>query len=275
MRHAWLVVWALSVGVGVARAEEAKKPAAAQAAQAAQADKAAQASESAEQLLDRAGQIRRQSFKKSGEEKRKILEDAISAYGVVAERHAQDERSCAEAAFRIGELQRSLGDTAAAAAAFELAASRGKAAPRFASRAQNELAHILRRAGKPNEAIAAYRRVLDEYPNEEGEGAKALTWIGRIQERAGDGAAARSTWMSIAEKTPTQAVAAVRAADLAALSLLKAGNKDDARNVIDAVRKRFADSPYWTADVEEALGRMRSLRQLDGGSAPAEADDDE
>lgn len=263
VRHVWLIVWALASIAGFARAEEAGKAATAKAA------------ESAEQVLDRAGQIRRQSFKKTGEEKRKILEEAIATYGAVSVQFAQDERACAEAAFRIGELQRSLGDTAAAAAAFEQAAARGKAAPRFAARAQNELAHILRRAGKPNEAIAAYRRVLDEFPHEETEGAKSLTWIGRVQERAGDGASARSTWLSIADKTPTQAVAAVRAADLAALSLLKAGNKDDARKVIEAVRKRFADSPYWTADVEEALGRMRSARQLDGSAAPAETDDDE
>lgn len=264
MRHAWLIVCAMSFAVGIARAEDAPKAAASKAA------------DNAEQALDRAGQIRRQSFKKSGEEKRKILEDAIAAYGAVGSQFAQDERACAEAAFRIGELQRSLGDTAAAAEAFERAVALGKAAPRFAARAQNELGHLLRRAGKPTEAIAAYRRVLDEYPHEETEGAKALTWIGRIQERSGDGAAARSTWMSLADKTPTQAVAAVRAADLAAMSLLKAGNKDEARKIIDSVRKRFADSPYWTADVEEALGRMRSARQLDGATGgTAESDDDE
>jgi tetratricopeptide (TPR) repeat protein len=275
MRHAWLFVCALSFVSGIAGAQDTAKAAKSAPSPTEKTEKTEKPGESAEQALDRAGQIRRQSFKKSGEEKRKILEDAITAYGAVVESFAGDDRACAEAAFRIGELQRTLGDSASAAAAFEQAAARGKAAPRFAARAQNEIGHLLRRAGKPNEAIAAYRRILDEFPHEETEGAKALTWIGRIQERSGDGAAARTTWLSIADKTPTQAVSAVRAADLAALSLLKAGNQDDARKLIEGIRKRFADSPYWTADVEEALGRMRSVRQLDGRESGGASDDDE
>jgi TolA-binding protein len=273
VRHTWTILMVLALLPAFARAGEGEKtPADAPAAQAAQA---AKSDESAEQLLDRAGQIRRQSFKKTGEEKRKILEESIAAYGAVAERFPKDERSCAEAAYRIGELHRSLGDTAAAAEAFEKVAAFGKSAPRYAARALNELGHILRRSGKGAEAIGSYQRVVAEFDNEETEGAKALIWIGKIQERAGDVESARKTWLSVAEKTPTQAVSAVRAADLAAVALLKGGQKDEARKVIEAVRKRFADSPYWTADVEEALEKMRAAKQLDGKAAGATADADE
>ncbi|MFG0320402.1 MAG: hypothetical protein ACF8XB_24235, partial [Planctomycetota bacterium JB042] len=100
----------------------------------------------AERLLAAARQTKRTAHRKTGEEKRRILEETVAAYRLVLERHGDQGDLCAEAAFRVGEIERTLGDALASRAAFEAAAARGGDAPRFAARAENELGHLARRA---------------------------------------------------------------------------------------------------------------------------------
>ncbi len=235
--------------------------------------------------LEHAKQARRASFKTSGEERRKILESVIAEYQVVLDRFASEFGACAEAAFRIGELKRSLGDTAGAKDAFEKTSNMGKQAPRFAARALAELGHLARRTGDDAAAKAIYQRVMSEYPKNDVEGVKALTWIGKIEAKRGNAKEAREIWMSLADKFPSQPIAAVRAADLAALAALKNGDRSDAEAIVSATQARFSsdneDQAWWSPEVEEALNRMRAPEKLAGNgsrgaskSAPTKSDDD-
>lgn len=244
------------------------------------------ATASAAAQLDHAKQARRASYHTSGEEKRRVLESVIAEYQVVLDRFAQDFGACAEASFRIGELKRSLGDTAGAKAAFEKTSSMGKQAPRFAARALNELGHLARRSGDDAGAKAIYQRVLEEYAKNDVEGVKALTWLGKIESKRGNASGARELWLSIADKFPSQPIAAIRAADLAALAATKDGDRGGAEKIVASTRARFSsdneDQAWWSPEVEEALNRMKSARALDGKTAHApgaaaagEADDDD
>lgn len=227
---------------------------------------------SAAEQLDIAQKTKRQAVKKSGEEKRAILESSAAAYRAVLTDWKDDAKACAEAAFRIGEIERTLGDEKEASAAFDLAVARGAEAPRLAARALNELGHLARRASDESTALAYYERVLGEYPGEEDEGVKALTWIGKVQASSGDPAKARATWLSLGDRFPTRPVAAVRAADLAAVSALRESDREGARKIVEETRARYSEAnkqqAWWTPEVEEALGRMRSAAELEGKAAP-------
>ncbi len=226
----------------------------------------AKAGPGAQAQLEIAKQERRKANKTSGEEKRSILEGTIAQYQKVLELHGEDGPACAEASFRIGEIERSLGDAPGARAAFETTLSFGKDAPRFAARALNELGHLARRSGDAGAAIAAYERVLAEFPAEEAEAVKSLTWIGKVEASRGNAEKARTAWLSIADRYPALPVQAVRAADLAALDALEAGDADAAQAIVDRTRARFSaenkDQPWWSPEVEQALGKMKAPARL-------------
>ncbi|MBI4879254.1 MAG: tetratricopeptide repeat protein [Planctomycetes bacterium] len=227
----------------------------------------------AQAQLEIAKQDRRKANKTSGEEKRAILEGTIAQYQKVLELYGEDGPACAEASFRIGEIERSLGDAPGARAAFETTLRYGKDAPLFAARALNELGHLARRSGDAAAAIAAYERVLAEFPVEEAEAVKSLTWIGKVEAGRGNAEKARSAWLSIADRYPALPVQAVRAADLAALDALEGGDTDTAQEIVNRTRARFSadnkDQPWWSPEVEEALGKMKAPARL-AAPEPAE-----
>lgn len=220
----------------------------------------------AERLLADAKQTRRSAHKKTGEEKRRILEQTVAAYRLLVEHHDDQGDLCAEASFRIGEIERSLGDALAARAAFEAVTARSGDAPRFAARATNELGHLARRAGDLEAALAGYRRVAEQFPNEDGEAVKGLTWAGKMLVALDRPDEARKLWLSLPDSHPSEPVAAVRAADLAALSHIDAGNMIEARRVVEETAARFAEGnlaqEWWSPDVEKALQKMKAPGRL-------------
>ncbi|MFH0947271.1 MAG: tetratricopeptide repeat protein [Planctomycetota bacterium] len=230
-------------------------------------------SSAAEAQLQVARQTRQQAFKKSGEEKQAILEASILEYQKIFEQFSDQKETCAEAAFRVGEIERSMGDTAAARGAFEKVLEYEKSAPTFAARALCELAHIARRDQKIEDALATYQNVLDRFPAEEPQAVLALTWIGKVEERRGKPTEARKAWLSIAERYPSQPIPAIRAADLAALSALAADDLETGRKIVADTISRFGemnrDQAWWSPAVEEALRKMKSASRL------AEADGEE
>jgi len=220
----------------------------------------------AQAALGIAKQTRRTAFKKTGEEKRKILEQTIVAYRAVLERHDDEGDLCAEAAFRIGEIERSLGDAPAARAAFEQTAAKRDSAPRFAARAMNELGHLARRAGDLEGALQTYRLIPTEFPGEDAESVKALTWGGKVLVQLDRAEEARATWLSIADLHPSEPVAAVRAADLAALSALDDGDETLARRILDETDAKYHESnlaqEWWSPEVEKATSKMKSRERI-------------
>lgn len=229
-------------------------------------------SSAAEAQLKIAGQTRRQAFKKSGEEKQAILEASLLEYRKIFEQFGEQQVTCAEAAFRVGEIERTLGNAAAARTAFEKVQEYVKSAPTFAARALCELAHIARREQRIDDALATYQSVLERFPSEEEQAVLALTWVGKVEERRGKTEEARKAWLSIAERFPSKPIPAIRAADLAALSALSDDDPETCRQIIDSTRSRFGaankDQAWWSPKVEEALKKMKSARRLaedDGG----------
>ena len=225
----------------------------------------ATADTAAEQLAI-AKQVRRDANKKEPDEKRRILLAAADAYQVILDRFADDHVPCAEAAFRIGEIHRSLGDAARASQAFERVLDHGAHHERFAARALTELGHLARRAGRGDDAIGFYERAIDEYPQRTGEGATALVWIGKVEDRRGRREEARAAWLSVGDRFPSEPVRAIRAADLAALSALDDGDVKRAGKIVEETRRRYGgdngDQEWWTPEVESALGRMKSATRL-------------
>jgi len=216
--------------------------------------------------LDAARQVRQKAFKKSGEEKRSILEASIAEYQIVLEKFGKQKDACAEAAFRIGEIERSLGDAQDAREAFEKVLAFGAEQPTFAARAQLELGHIARRADQTDQAIALYQKLLEQYSAQETQAVAALTWIGKLEDRRGQSDKAREIWLSLADRFPSQPVPAIRAADLAALSALKSDDLQTARQIMQSTQERFSednqDQAWWSPAVEEALGKMKAARKL-------------
>ena len=217
--------------------------------------------------LAAAKQSRRTAFKKTGEEKRKILEQTVAAYRLVLQHHEDEGDLCAEAAFRIGEIERSLGDAPAARAAFEQTVSRRDDAPRFAARALNELGHLARRAGDLEAALETYRRVPSEFPAQDAEAVKALTWGGKMLLQLDRGEDARTMWLSIGRLHPSEPVAAVRAADLASQSALDEGDRALARKILEETEAHHSESnleqEWWSPEVERAVSKMKVRARLD------------
>ncbi len=244
---------AVALGVGVALGADGDAPA-----------------KSAAEQMEVAKKAKQAAHKQDGDEKRKGLEASVAAYREVIDRFPDEGETCAEAAFRIGEIERALGATSEAQAAFETAVRYSAASPRFAARAINELGHLARREGRLQDAVATYRRVLDEHGDEDAEAVKALTWIGKVELKLGRKQDARRSWLSIADRYPSEASAAIRAIDLAAISALDEGDAAEARRIVDEADHRFAkeneEFAFWTPDVDEALAKMKSRARLAGES---------
>jgi len=231
----------------------------------------------AKQQLDAAKALRRAASKKSGEERRSSMLSAAEAYRKVVTDNPDQSRLCAEAAFRAGEIERSLGDLAKARGAFEIAVNHGKEAPQFGARAMSEMAHIDRRNEKLDEALVLYRKVAETFPGQDAEGARAITWAGKVEAKLGKSEEARKTWLSIGDRFSAQPILAIRAADLAALSFLEDGDVANARKTLDDVESRFGEDnknqPWWTPQVDETLAKMRIHAKLAGNAASNDAGD--
>lgn len=241
-------------------------------------EKTSKAQGGARQALDQAQKLRRAASKKVGEERRAQLESAIAAYRKVVDECKDEPREAAEAAFRAGEIERSLGDAAGAREAFEKSVALGKSAPQFGARALNELAHLARREKKLDAAMALYKRVPAEYPQQEAEGARAMTWVGKLLVEQGKAAEARASWLAIGDQFKSQPVLAIRAADLAAMSLVQANDEAGASAIVEQVEKRFGpgnpDLEFWTPDVDAALAKMKVRKALGEDSGDDGGDSD-
>jgi hypothetical protein len=234
---------------------------------------------SAKAQLDNARQMRRAATKKSGEERRAALAAAAVAYREVLTQNAGNPAAgatCAEAAFRAGEIERSLGDLEGATSAFEAAVKHGKDAPQFGARGLSELGHLARRKQEWDVAIGFYQRVDKEYPGQTAEGARAATWIGKIEDRLCRHEDARKTWLAIGDRFPSQPILAIRAVDLAALDAIEQGDPAAGKQMIEDAAKRYGfenkDQDWWTPEVDDALNRMKAREKLGLASAKAGAD---
>lgn len=224
--------------------------------------------------LKQASDLRRTSFKKPKEEKKRILLETAAVYeGIIAE--CVDFRAeCAQASFRAGEIYRTLGMTQKAESSF-LRTLEFEGQGEFAARSLVELGHIARRAKDYPAAIARYQRVLTECPAVRDECADAVTWTGKVLLKAKDHEKGRQTLLAFEKQFPEFPVAAIRNIDLVAQSLINEGRFDEAAAMVEECVNRFetkiGSDPKEDKKVEKALRKMKAAERLSARTHPAES----
>jgi tetratricopeptide (TPR) repeat protein len=146
----------------------------------------------------------------------------------------------AEAAFRAGELLRSLERGKQADELFARAVELGEEAPsgrEFAARSLLERGHIRRRANDAEGALALYAEVQRRFADQRRTAATARTWSGKVQLKAGHVEEATAFLLGFAETYPEFAVEAVRDADLLAVAQAEGGDETAARATVDRLRR--------------------------------------
>jgi tetratricopeptide (TPR) repeat protein len=206
-----------------------------------------------------------------GEQREAALLGVAERYADLADDATQPAGSRAEAAFRAGEVLRTLKRVAEADARFLEAEGIGRDAEQgreFAARGLLERAHLMRRDGRDEEALAAYSGVREHYADQRRAAAHAMTWSGKLLLAAGRRAEAAELLLAFHEAYPEYPAEAVRNADLVAVDQFEAGEEDAARDTLAAVR--LAMEPVLaeggrTADaVRKALEGMRVTASLSG-----------
>jgi len=199
-----------------------------------------------------------------GVERERSRAVAVEAYGAVAAYFPKRRALCAQAAFRAGELLRAGGDPRRAAEAFLRAIDLGRGTL-FRPRARIELAHVHRRAGRRQAALAEYERVLfdpDATPHLRD---LATSWAAHVQSQLGRESDARRLWERVA-RAGEDPLDQVRAFDRWALSLVAGGELEAAAGVLELCRTRLRDRALEQTALGErlrdALERMRSVGPL-------------
>ncbi len=210
--------------------------------------------------LAHAGRIRAKVRGTRGAARVEALEAALAAYRAVTEFWPDGGSVLAEAAFRRGEIQRTLGRPGEAIAAFQEAFDAGKGTG-FRPRALLEIGHVHRRAARFEQALESYGRVLALEGVALRQRNDAREWTGKVHLQLGDwteAAAAFAAWAANAESGPE----IVRAADLEARAWIQAGELERAEEVLQRTRsslESLAQEPGKEAEaLRRALERMKA-----------------
>lgn len=192
------------------------------------------------------------------------LDKAITAYEAVRDYWPESGSVLAEAAFRRGEIQRTLGRSGLAKGAFQEAFDAGKNTP-FAPRALLEIGHLHRRTAEFDHALQHYQRVRDmegvhlRYVNDSRE------WMGRVYLDLGEwdkGIRAFAEWAANAETS----VDVVRAVDQEALCWLGKKDLETAEARLTKIRVEMevlANEPTKDGEaLRRALERMKAPKQI-------------
>ena len=183
--------------------------------------------------LKKADELRR-AIRGKGEERRAALEKAAAAYAAVLSGFPDAKEEVAMAAFRLGELKRSLGKSDEACEAFAKVVASG-GSRRLAGRAILETGHIHRRAKELGKALESYRKAATEFSDETGSRDDSLYWIGVIHEQNKDYAKSREAWQAVADRG-VDPLDRVRAFDRIALSHIKEGNRTEAHAAVEQAK---------------------------------------
>ncbi len=212
--------------------------------------------------LDQAKEAKKQSRGTKGAARVAALDQACEAFGAVMDHWPDSGVIVAEAAFRQGEIHRTLGRPGPAKGAFQTAVDQGKGTA-FRVRGQLEIGHVHRRAAEFPKALKAYSAVLQMQEADVRYRNDAFEWTGKVQvqlEAWGKAAAAFRKWGDNAEG----AAELVKAADLEALALLEAGQLPQAKARVAEVRSQAEDL---AAEPSKEAARLR--KALDRMKAPA------
>jgi len=205
------------------------------------------------------------------EEREQALLAVAARYEAIAERadYAVPERT--EAAFRGGEILRTLKRMDAADARFAQAVTLGEDvqdARGFASRALLEQAHLLRRADDSEGALALYAEVGRRFADQRRSSAHAKSWTGKLLLRDGQLQQGADVLQAFADEFPEYATEAVRNADTVAVAWLESGDESAARTTLAWIQGRMdpllAEGGRQAELIRQALERMRVTALLSG-----------
>ncbi|MBC8327933.1 MAG: hypothetical protein H8E31_04220 [Planctomycetes bacterium] len=216
----------------------------------------------AQAQLDQAKEVKKESRGTKGAARVAALDRACDAFGAVVEHWPESGRITGEAAFRQGEIHRTLGRPGPAAGAFLIAVEQGDGTA-FAARGQLEIGHLHRRASEFPQALKAYSAVLGRKDADLRYRNDSYEWIGKVQtelEEWDQAAAAFRSWGDNAEG-PEELV---KAADHEALALLGAGKLAAAKARVVEVQAQVEDL---AGEPSKEAGKLR--KALDRMKAPA------
>jgi|GEM_PF-3276554 len=223
--------------------------------------------------LKAAWDLKRTSFKKPKEDKERILLEVAQAYQQIIAELPEFTQECAQAAFRAGEIYRTVGRLKQAEATF-LQALELDPKGTFAARSLNEVGHLYRRKKDYATALAYYQRVQGEYTAIRKEAAAAVTWTGKVYLRLKEYDRGRQVLLGFMEMFPEFPEQAVRNVDRVVLSLIEEGRSEDAVAVLTRFLKRIegvmGKSIKQDRAVSKALGKMKSGKRLGLGPAAVE-----
>jgi tetratricopeptide (TPR) repeat protein len=163
----------------------------------------------------------------------------VSQYDAIVARSEFAAGARAEAAFRAGEILRSLARTEEARARFDRALELGaedEQGQEFAARGLLELAHIQRREDELEAALATYAEVGRRFEGQRRSCAHAATWTGKLLLRSGQIERGEAVLMGFAGAFPEYPAEAVRNADLVAVERLDEGDEAGAREIVERIR---------------------------------------
>lgn len=217
---------------------------------------------------------------KQGLERATALEAGARAFLAVAEQFKAEPMVVAEASFEAAELFRRKGDLAEAEGAYRAALTGDPT--RFGVRATYELAHLMRRAKKADDAVTLYRKVAEMQPGT-ARAQSALLWVGRTLQLVGKLDDAATAFRDAFTKAATPS-AVITAGNWLAKALLKKGDLDGARGTLAEVDKRVAgdatgDSPAaqrlqtTLAEMTARKALQRALDKKSGAAGDAEVVD--
>lgn len=180
-------------------------------------------------------------------------------------REAEDPSRAAEAAFRLGEVERArerFDDAAQAFAEVEMLDPNGP----WGRRAGLERAHVARRAGRPDDALELYARVFGDVGHGARQRDEAGYWAGRVELERGDESGARLWFEQVAERAEDP-VLRLRAYDQWMLGYLRSGDLEAAAGVLARARvglaERVCELTENGARARRALERMRGPKELE------------
>jgi tetratricopeptide (TPR) repeat protein len=195
-------------------------------------------SSTGEEQLKAAYEIKKQSFKKKGEEKREILLRAVEAYHGVKAAHPDDRKSCALALFRIGEIHRTLGQSDLALESFREALTYSEQKSTVA-RSLLEIGHLHRRAKQIDLAIDLYAQVPRQCPGQRSHAARALVWVAKCHRMKKELPEARSVLRGVVTEYEDENSTMLAAFDLLATLYLEEMDPVRARAVLEECREHF------------------------------------
>ncbi|MFN0207344.1 MAG: tetratricopeptide repeat protein [Planctomycetota bacterium] len=218
----------------------------------------------AKQQLRKADEARRK-IRGKGDERREGSENAARAYAAVFEYFPEAKAECSTAAFRFGELKRSLGLLDEARDAFRKVV-KWNGDEELSARALYETGHIYRKAKEYGKALEFYRKVVIDFSEIASTRDDSLYWIGNLHAQNKDYEKAREAWRAVAERG-VDALDRIRSFDKIAGSYLKEGKRDAAIHTLEeaktALHEAASEPSSKGARVKQALERMTTIRALD------------